>query len=148
LRSLSIAVGKPSLDWTALIGREKAMIRHIPASLGELMNRRGVEVIHDRGRFADRNAVAVNGETLEAKHIVISTGSKPRKLPFPTPATSTSNGESAPSCRYSCGWMCPTFRWANIGSPLPTGRIYSTCSPAASRYFGASAELKISLLLH
>src|SRR5712671_3362021 len=59
------------------------MIRHIPASLGELMNRRGVEVIHDRGRFADRNAVAVNGETLEAKHIVIATGSKPRKLPFP-----------------------------------------------------------------
>jgi glutathione reductase (NADPH) len=78
-----IAVGKPSLDWTALIDREKAMIRHIPASLGELMNRRGVEVIHDRGRFADRNAVAVNGETLEAKHIVIATGSKPRKLPFP-----------------------------------------------------------------
>ena len=78
-----IAVGKPSLDWAALIDREKAMIRQIPASLGELMKRRGVEVIHDRGRFAGPNAVAVNGEILKAKHIVIATGSKPRKLPFP-----------------------------------------------------------------
>ena len=33
-----IAVGKPSLNWAALIDREKAMISGIPASLGELMN--------------------------------------------------------------------------------------------------------------
>src|SRR5207244_3677921 len=78
-----ITVGKPSLDWAALIDREKAMIAGIPGSLGELMNRRGVEVIRDRGRFVGPNAVAVGGETLEAKHIVIATGSTPRRLPFP-----------------------------------------------------------------
>ena len=78
-----IHIGKPSLDWAALIDREKAMISGIPASLGELMNRRGVEVIRDHGRFAGPNAVAVGGETLEAKHIVIATGSTPRRLPFP-----------------------------------------------------------------
>jgi glutathione reductase (NADPH) len=43
-----IAVGRPSLDWSALIDREKAMIAGIPGSLAELMNRRGVEVIRDR----------------------------------------------------------------------------------------------------
>jgi glutathione reductase (NADPH) len=47
-----IAVDKPSLDWAALIDREKAMIAGIPGSLADLMNRRGVEVIRDRGRFA------------------------------------------------------------------------------------------------
>ena len=78
-----IHIGKPSLDWAALIDRETAMISGIPASLGELMNRRGVEVIRDHGRFAGPNAVAVGGETLEAKHIVIATGSTPRRLPFP-----------------------------------------------------------------
>jgi glutathione reductase (NADPH) len=36
-----ITVGKPSLDWAALIDREKAIIGGIPASLGELMKRRG-----------------------------------------------------------------------------------------------------------
>jgi len=78
-----IAVGQPSLDWAALIDREKAMISGIPASLGELMNRRGVEVIRGRGRFVGPNAVTVGEETLEAKHIVIATGSMPRRLPFP-----------------------------------------------------------------
>jgi glutathione reductase (NADPH) len=78
-----IAVGQPSLDWAALIDREKAMIAGIPASLGELMNRRGVEVIRERGRFAGPNAIAVGGETLEAKHVVIATGSTPHRLPFP-----------------------------------------------------------------
>src|SRR5205809_7524134 len=57
-RAHHIAVGKPSLDWAALIDREKAMIRNIPGSLGELMTRRGVQVIRDRGRFAGPNAVA------------------------------------------------------------------------------------------
>src|SRR5215471_12952900 len=77
-----IAVGKPSLDWASLIDREKAMIAGIPGSLAETMRRRGVEVIRSRGRFAGPNAVAVDGEILKAKHIVIATGSKPRRLPF------------------------------------------------------------------
>src|SRR5437764_10168936 len=38
-----ITIGKPSLDWAALIDREKAMISGIPASLRQLMERRGVE---------------------------------------------------------------------------------------------------------
>ena len=66
-----------------MIDREKAMIRGIRGSPAEVMNRRGVEVIRSRGTFAGPNAVAVNGETLEAKHIVIAAGSKPRHLPFP-----------------------------------------------------------------
>jgi glutathione reductase (NADPH) len=78
-----ISVGKPRLDWAALIDREKAMIANIPGSLAGLMQRRGVEVIRGHGRFAGPNAVAVNGETLDAKHIVIATGSTPRRLPIP-----------------------------------------------------------------
>src|SRR5215831_6369232 len=38
-RAHHITVGKPSLDWAALIDREKAIIGGIPASLGELMKR-------------------------------------------------------------------------------------------------------------
>jgi glutathione reductase (NADPH) len=78
-----ISVGKPSLDWSTLIDREKAMIAGIPGSLADLMNKRGVEVIRDRGRFVGPNAVVVDGQMLEAKHIVIATGSKQRRLPFP-----------------------------------------------------------------
>jgi glutathione reductase (NADPH) len=82
-REHGIAVGEPRLDWAALIDREKRMIRHIPASLAGLMNNRGVDVIRGRGAFAGPNAVSVNGEEIAAKHIVIASGSVPRKLPIP-----------------------------------------------------------------
>jgi glutathione reductase (NADPH) len=78
-----IAVAPPTLDWAALIAREKQMIAGIPDSLAASMARRGVEVIRGQGRFVGADAVQVAGRTLEAGHIVIATGSKPRHLPIP-----------------------------------------------------------------
>ena len=78
-----IAVGKPRLDWAALIDREKDMIKDIPANLARSMEKRHVEVIKGHAAFAGPNLVRVGSRTLEAKHIVIATGSKPRPLPIP-----------------------------------------------------------------
>src|SRR5437016_14451346 len=47
-----IAVGKPKLDWAALIDREKDMIKDIPANLARAMARRQVEVIDGHATFA------------------------------------------------------------------------------------------------
>src|SRR6516164_3612923 len=71
--------------------------------------------------------------------------SKPFVLHGSTPPALTSSGGSAPSCRCSCGWTCPTSRWASIGNPPPIARICSTCCPAASLSFGAFAERKAAL---
>src|SRR5712691_5092168 len=78
-----ITVGAPSLDWAALIAREKEMIAGIPDSLAAAMARRGVEVIRGGGKLVGPRSVEVGDRTLEAAHIVIATGSKPRNLPFP-----------------------------------------------------------------
>jgi glutathione reductase (NADPH) len=78
-----IAVGKPKLDWTALIDREKDMIKDIPVNLARSMAKRNVEVIRGHAAFSGRNTIRVGDRTLEAKHIVIATGSKPRPLPIP-----------------------------------------------------------------
>src|SRR5438045_8291695 len=51
-----IAVGKPRLDWAALIDREKDMIKDIPANLARSMERRQVEVIRGQAAFAGPNA--------------------------------------------------------------------------------------------
>ncbi|HEY1384081.1 MAG TPA: NAD(P)/FAD-dependent oxidoreductase [Dongiaceae bacterium] len=78
-----IAVAEPRLDWAALIDREKAMIKDIPARLEGAMKNRGVTLIRGAAKFAGPRTIAVDdGRTLEAKHIVIATGSKPRKLPI------------------------------------------------------------------
>src|SRR5712672_1329728 len=78
-----IAVGKPRLDWAALIDREKDMIKDIPANLGRSMVKRNVEVIRGSGVFGGPDRIRVGSRELEAKHIVIATGSKPRPLPIP-----------------------------------------------------------------
>src|SRR5947208_3529689 len=78
-----IAVGKPKLDWAALIDREKDMIKDIPANLARSMAKRNVEVIKGRGAFTGPNTIRVGDRELEARHIVIATGSKPRPLPIP-----------------------------------------------------------------
>jgi len=78
-----IAVGKPQLDWAALIDREKDMIKDIPANLARAMEKRNVDVIRGRAAFAGCRLVRVGNRELEAKHIVIATGSKPRPLTIP-----------------------------------------------------------------
>ncbi len=78
-----ISVGKPRLDWAALINREKDLIKDIPQNLARSMAHRNVEVIKGHAVFAGPNAIRVGDRLLEAKHIVIATGSKPRPLPIP-----------------------------------------------------------------
>src|SRR5712671_2327279 len=78
-----ISVGEPRLDWATLIDREKKMISHIPGSLGRLMAERGVEIIRGEAVFAGPNTARVGDRMIEARHIVIATGSKPRALAFP-----------------------------------------------------------------
>jgi glutathione reductase (NADPH) len=78
-----ITVAAPSLDWAALIAREKQMIAGIPESLAGTMARRGVEVIHGHGKFVGANTIEIGDRRLEAAHVVIASGSTPRHLPFP-----------------------------------------------------------------
>jgi glutathione reductase (NADPH) len=77
-----IAVGIPTLDWSALIAREKDMIKDIPENLARAMARRKVEVIKGHGTFAGPDSVRVGDRTLHANHIVIAAGSKSRPLPI------------------------------------------------------------------
>jgi glutathione reductase (NADPH) len=77
-----IAVGRPKLDWAALIDREKDMIKEIPTNLAHSMANRQVEIIRGRGAFTGPNTICVGDRELQAAHIVIATGSKPRPLPI------------------------------------------------------------------
>jgi glutathione reductase (NADPH) len=77
-----IAVGEPKLDWAALIAREKAMIKDLPARMEGALKNRAVTLIRGRAKFAGPRAIAVDGRAIEARHIVIATGSKPRQLPI------------------------------------------------------------------
>lgn len=78
-----ISVSKPELDWAALIDREKRLIQGIPERLEATLLNRGVELVRGKGRFVSPNAIRVGDRFLEAKHIVVATGSRPRPLEIP-----------------------------------------------------------------
>ena len=78
-----ISVSKPKLDWAALIDREKDLIKDIPTNLARSMAHRNVEVIKGQAVFTSANSIRVGDRHLQAKHLVIATGSKPRPLPIP-----------------------------------------------------------------
>ena len=69
-----IDVGKPKLDWAALIDREKALIAGLPPMFDKLMGDRGVTVFRKDGRFTGSNEITSGDDVLRAKSIVIATG--------------------------------------------------------------------------
>src|ERR1700760_488576 len=76
----AISVGKPKLDWAALIDREKHLIKDIPDNLARSMAKRNVEVIKGHAVFTAPDTVRVAGRDLHAKHIVLAPRSKTRPL--------------------------------------------------------------------
>jgi glutathione reductase (NADPH) len=78
-----VALGKPKLDWAALIDRKTAMIKDIPANMARAMEKRQVEVVRGAAAFVAADTIQVGKRPLKAKYIVIATGSKPRPLSFP-----------------------------------------------------------------
>lgn len=77
-----IEVGKPKLDWTKLIQREKEMIAFIPDAMAGVAEKRG-DVYRGSAKFVGPNTIDVGGQLLEGTDIVIATGSKTRPLPIP-----------------------------------------------------------------
>ncbi|MHA1553864.1 MAG: dihydrolipoyl dehydrogenase family protein [Alphaproteobacteria bacterium] len=78
-----IDVGKPTLDWSALIEREKDLIADLPQRFEQLMLDRGITLFRRDGRFTGPNEVVSGDDILRGKHIVIATGSRHRDLPIP-----------------------------------------------------------------
>ena len=64
-------------DFKTLRKNREAYIDRARNSYNNSFNRNGVELIEGRAKFIDRHTVEVNGELIQAKHIVIATGAHP-----------------------------------------------------------------------
>ena len=77
-----IEVDEPTLDWKKLMERKEDMIGFIPDAMHSLAEKRG-KVFRGTAKFTGVNKIAVGETEIEAKNIVIATGSVPRSLPIP-----------------------------------------------------------------
>jgi len=82
-----IAVEGLRLDWPAMRARKDKVVQLTAAGIDKLVEKNGIARLHGRGRLDGPGRVAValaagGEETVEAREIVLATGSKPLALPF------------------------------------------------------------------
>lgn len=71
-----------SLRWPDLARFKRSFIENAPSAVEQRLKDAGIETFHGSARFVDHNSVAIDGETLTARHIVIASGSRPAPLPI------------------------------------------------------------------
>jgi dihydrolipoamide dehydrogenase len=78
-------VGSPGFDWGTALNRKNKIVEGLVRGLSGLLKMRKVDVIDGYGRLSGPNSVTVasdEGEqTVEARHVVLATGSVPRSIP-------------------------------------------------------------------
>lgn len=70
-------------DWPAIVERKDQIVKRLTGGVDMLLSRNGVEVIKGEAKVLDPNHVEVNGETLEAKNLILATGASPIIPPIP-----------------------------------------------------------------
>lgn len=70
------------IEWDDLMAFKRTFTEPVPSRVEEMFRRRGIGVRRGMARFVGRDALAVGGERLRAKHILLATGAKPAPLPI------------------------------------------------------------------
>ena len=69
------------LDLAQMMKRKDKVVKSNNDGIVYLFKKNKIAFIHGHGSLKSASEVAVGGETLQAKHIIIATGSNPRTLP-------------------------------------------------------------------
>ena len=74
-------ISAPNIDWPELIAFKRSFTDPVPSKHEDGYRAKGIATFHGpKAQFAGRNSVEVDGETLEARHILIATGATPATL--------------------------------------------------------------------
>ncbi len=76
-----IQVGEPEVDYAAVSARREKVISTLTGGVSGLFKKNGIEVIEGEGSLASGGGVAVGGQQLAAKAIVLATGSVKKPIP-------------------------------------------------------------------
>lgn len=78
-----IAPGGVAIAWPELMAFKRTFTDPVPASRERGFAKQGIDGYHGPARFVGPTAVEVNGDRLDARHVVIATGARPAPLAFP-----------------------------------------------------------------
>ena len=69
-----------SQDWETLVSQKDALIKKIKEPLLAFLEKNGIQILWGRAAFVDEHTLSVDGKIINAKNIVIATGSSPRQI--------------------------------------------------------------------
>src|SRR5438876_131034 len=79
--ALGVRVDNISLDYPAVVARQKQVVETLYKGLRSTILKHKVKIIEGDGQLVSPTQVAVNGRTLTAKNVIIATGSQPKDIP-------------------------------------------------------------------
>ncbi len=71
----------PTIDWPAVNARKSGIVNQLTKGLSGLLKRRKITVVNGHGRLTADGAVAVDGQALTGRAVIVCAGSVPRSLP-------------------------------------------------------------------
>ena len=75
--------GEVHIDWAELMAHKRTFTDPVPQKQEDSYAEKGIAAFHGEARFLGPNSVEVDGQALEAGHILIATGATPVKLEIP-----------------------------------------------------------------
>jgi len=79
---LGISFDKLDIDLKQIVQRKNDVKDRLVSGIEFLLKKHGVHLIEGEAKFIDDHLVKVNNQEIEAKDIIIATGSKPKRLPI------------------------------------------------------------------
>lgn len=75
--------GEARVDWRDLQAFKRTYTDPVPARVERWMSEAGVVLLHGTARFTSPDRIEVDGEAVDARHIVIAAGARPRPMGLP-----------------------------------------------------------------
>ena len=76
-------VGESHVDWSTLVTRKDREIERLNGVYARILGEAGVTILRGHATIVDAHTVAINGEHISAKHILVASGGAPVKPAIP-----------------------------------------------------------------
>jgi glutathione reductase (NADPH) len=76
------ATGELAISWPELIAFKRTFTDPVPQKLEHRFAERGIDAFRGKARFTGRDTIEIDGQSLQARHVLIAIGARPVPLTF------------------------------------------------------------------
>src|ERR1700724_3262402 len=75
--------GELEISWRELIAFKRTFTDAVPQKQEHRLAERGIDAFHGKARFTGQTTIEVDGQSIQARHVLIAAGARPVPLTFP-----------------------------------------------------------------